>query len=113
MADDDPRDLKIRKELQETTIIDIKNCPIVDVADYLSDLHGIPIYFDTEEFEKAGVVYDKLEFTQTLKGPPLWRVLRVTLGQDKLSFMIKHHTLTITTDEAAEDWQKKNIGVEK
>ena len=40
----------------------------------------------------------------------LWQGLRDLLRPAKLSFMIKNHTLTITTAEAAKEWQKKNIG---
>ena len=44
---------------------------------------------------------------------PLWKVLRDMLKPTKASFMIKNHMLTFTTVEAAREWQKKNIGVEK
>ena len=112
VADEDPRDVRIWHELQAETHIDFKNVPLKDATDYLSDFHDIPIYLDTEAFEKAGVVHKRLEFTQKYLGVPLWKALRETLGQRKLSYMIKNHTLTFTTEEAAKEWQKKNIGAE-
>ncbi len=84
--------------------------PLKDVADYLSDLHDLPIYLDVEAFEKAGVVYKSLALTRQQSNVPLWRVLQDTLKPARLSFMIKRHTLTITTADEAKEWQEKNIG---
>lgn len=112
-ADDDLRDSKIWKELAAPTEVDFIKVPLRDVADYWSDLHRVAIYLDIEAFEKAGVAYQSLALTQKSRDQPLWKVLRETLKPAKLSFMIKNHTLTITTAEAAQEWQKKNITEEK
>jgi hypothetical protein len=112
-ADDDLRDVNILKKLGESTIIDFSKVPLDMMADYLSDLHSIPIYLDTEAFEKAGVSHKTIHFTKKLDNVPLWKALRDTLAENKLSFMIKFHTLTITTPDEAREWQKKNIGSDK
>jgi hypothetical protein len=112
-ADDDPRDLLVLRELNKSTQVDFTDVPLDSIAEYLSDLHGIPIYLDVEAFEKAGVAYKDLAFTKRLSGVPLWQALRDTLAERKLSFMIKRHTLTITTRDEAGEWQKKNIAERK
>ncbi len=106
---DDPRDLKIWKELGASTQVDFNLVPLRDMADYISDYHRIAIYLDTEAFEKEGVVHKSLAFTHKSENQPLWKVLRDTLKPSGLSFMIKNHTLTITTATAAREWQMKNI----
>jgi hypothetical protein len=107
---DDPGDLKIWEVLGERTKFDFNQTPLEDVGQYFSDLHGIGIYLDTEAFEKAGVTYKSLALTHQAANVRLWQGLRDLLKPAKLSFMIKNHTLTITTADAAKEWQKKNIG---
>jgi hypothetical protein len=112
-ADDDPRDFRILKKLGEPTHVDFTNVPLKDAADYLSDLHQISIYRDIEAFEKAGVSHKTLQITLMRSDVQLWRALGDILRPHKLSFMIKDHTLTITTIDAAKEWQKKNIESDK
>ena len=55
LGDDDPRDLRIWKEFGQETHVDCDKYPLKDLAEYLSDLHRMSFYVDTEAFEKAGI----------------------------------------------------------
>lgn len=109
-GDDDLRDLQIWKEFGQQTAVDCNKTPLKDLAEYLSDLHGMSFYVDVEAFEKANIPLSSVTVTHKGIGVPLWRVLRDMLKPTKASFMIKDHMLTFTTVKAASEWQKKNIG---
>lgn len=103
---DDPRDVRIRSELEQRTLVAFKDTPLEDAIVYLSDYHDIPIKFDAAALKKARIDPD-LPVTAKLKNVPLEFALWKILAPNKMSFMIKDHVLMVTTEEAASAWQKE------
>ena len=106
----DNEDSLILEKLQETTEIDLTNVPVGEAIAYLSDYHLLSISLDTKALKKAGIKPSTALSTLKLNNAPLGLALRAILGPNKLSFMIKHHMLTITTSNEAKEWQKKHFG---
>jgi hypothetical protein len=113
LNEDDPRTRRIVAELAVPTYIDIKNAPLQVVAEYLSDVHGVPFVLDQVSFDKADVDYLSVQFTLKENGVPLRTVLKHVLDQHKMSFMVKDHKILFTTPDAAKEWQKKYFGEAK
>ncbi|MEX0679657.1 MAG: hypothetical protein WD063_21485 [Pirellulales bacterium] len=103
---DDPRDVKIRRELETFTRVDFKDTPVEDGLVYLSDLHDIPIKLDAAALQKARID-PEAPLTAKLEDVPLEFALWKILSPNKMSFMIKDHMLTVTTEEKARAWQKE------
>ena len=103
---DDPRDVRIRSELEQSTRVDFTHTPLKDAVAYLSDLHDMPIKLDAAALKK-GRIDRYLPITAKLKNVPLEFALWKILAPNKMSFMIKDHVLTVTTEEAASAWQKE------
>ena len=93
---DDARDVRIRIELEQRTLVDFKDVPLEDAIAYLSDYHDIPIKLDAAALTKARIDPD-LPVTAKLKNVPLEFALWKILASNKMSFMIKDHVLTVTT----------------
>ena len=103
---DDPRDVRIRRQLDDKTQVDFTHTPLKDAIAYLSDFHDIPIKLDAAALKKARINPD-LPVTAKLKNVPLEFALWKILAPNKMSFMIKDHVLTVTMEEAASAWQKQ------
>jgi hypothetical protein len=103
---DDPRDVRIRRALAQPTQVEFKDAPLKDAIAYLSDYHDIAIKLDEAALGKAGIDPD-LPLTAELKNVPLEFALWKILAPNGMSFMIKDHVLTVTTEKAASAWQKE------
>jgi hypothetical protein len=110
-ADRDARDEQIYRELNTLSYIDTQKAPLKAIAEYLSDLHSIPVALDVEMLDKSDVGYEVLMFTLKQKDVPLRDLLKTVLSQhDNLSFMVKDHKLLFTTAAEAKNWQKEYWG---
>jgi hypothetical protein len=101
---------QIQRTLDQRSQIECEEVPLADLVAYLSDYHRLPINIDSKTLFKAGVRPDSTPFTLTLEGAPFSDVLRALLAEHKLSFMIDHGVLTVTTQTAAREWQAQNYG---
>ncbi|MCH8921575.1 MAG: hypothetical protein IIA67_00325 [Planctomycetes bacterium] len=92
---------KIVNALKDETEIDFLETPLVEVIDFLKDLHGIEIQLDRRALEEAGFG-DDTPVTRNLKGISLRSALRLMLRDLELTYVIKDEVLLITTPEVAE-----------
>jgi hypothetical protein len=96
-----PSEEKILATLEEPTTMDFTETPLRDAIDYLRDLHGIPIQWDTKALEEAGMGSDT-PLTYTQNGVKLRSGLRLLLRPKSLTYVIKDEVLLITTQDAAD-----------
>jgi len=96
-----PSEEKILATLEKPTTMDFTTTPLRDAIDYLRDLHGIPIQWDTKALEEAGMGSDT-PMTYTQNGVKLKSGLRLLLRPRSLTYVIKDEVLLITTEDAAD-----------
>ncbi|MCH8922101.1 MAG: hypothetical protein IIA67_02995, partial [Planctomycetes bacterium] len=98
---DDAAGAKIHKALGDKTAIEFLETPLVEVADYLSDLHKIKIKLDKKALEDVGVGADT-PVTRNLKHVSLRSALRLMLRELDVTYMVDDEVLLITSTEEAE-----------
>jgi hypothetical protein len=91
---------RILNELNKTTVLDAVEMPLKDLANYLSDLHQIPIVLATKKLDEAGITPDT-PITKTLRGVTLRSALRLVLKDLELSYLVEDEVIQITTPEDA------------
>jgi hypothetical protein len=91
----------IFKALDDTTIMEFIETPLVDVIEVLKDSHKIPIEIDIKALDDVGLSTD-VPVTRNLKGITLRSALRLMLREMDLTYVIRDEVLLITTPEEAE-----------
>ncbi len=118
----DKDDCEIIDKLFGAVLIDFNEYPLVDGMEFLAtDMIRAPIVLD-EVALKAAKIDRKLPLTY--KSPrnratksssgetsnfPAYRALWEMLGGANLSFVVKNHKVVITTQKAADEWQKEFV----
>lgn len=92
---------KIRRAMNDPTSLEFIELPLKDAVDYLKDLHGIEIQFDTTAMDSLGVSSDT-PVTRNLKGVSLRSALSLMLKDLHLAILIKDDVLQITSPEVAD-----------
>ena len=92
---------KILKELESTTSFDFFETPLEDVAQEISDLHGITVVIDKKALEALALETTE-PITKTLSGISLRSALRLMLADLELTYVIADEVLQITTEEFAQ-----------
>ncbi|HJT32926.1 MAG TPA: hypothetical protein VJ783_12870 [Pirellulales bacterium] len=87
----------ILQALDERTEIDVRDLPLRDVFDYLSDKHGISIQFDRRSADKAGVNLGT-SVTFSVAGVTLREALEAILKPLGLAMDVRHEVLLIGAD---------------
>ena len=96
---DSSAEKKIRAALTDGTTLEFIETPLKDVVDYLKDLHGIEIQFDTKSLDGVGVSTDT-PVTRNIKGVSLRSALNLILRDLNLTFVVRNEVLEITTPAA-------------
>ena len=87
---------RIAKSLDDQTEVNFTDSPLVDVIQYLSDFHNIPIIIDTEALNEEGIATDT-PVTRTLAGVKLRSALKIMLTPLGLAYVIEDEVMKITT----------------
>jgi len=101
VACDEAAERKIRAALTVPTEIAFVDTPLRDVVDYLKDHHHIEIQLDTAAMKDAGADPDA-QVTKNIKGISLRSALKLLLEDSKLTYVVHHGVLLITTLEKAQ-----------
>ena len=94
-------ELKIRRELIKSTNLDFVETPLVNVVEFLKDLHQIPIELDHTALENAGVA-DDTPVSNSLTEVSLHTALRQVLEPLDLTYLVTGEVLMITTRDEAD-----------
>jgi len=92
---------KIYDALDDTTQMEFIEMPLEEVAEYLSDLHGIRVVLDKKALATAGLD-SQIPMSRNLKGITLRSALKILLREHDLRYLIRDEVLLITTPEVAE-----------
>jgi type II secretory pathway component GspD/PulD (secretin) len=90
--------MQIERQLMTPISISFDNTPLKQVLDELRDVHGINIVVDEPALQEAGIHLDS-PITIKLDKVSLRSSLNLLLRNVKLTYMIKHDVLNITTEE--------------
>jgi hypothetical protein len=91
---------KIEAALNEETRFEFEELPLHEVAEYLEDLHKIPIQIDGKSLENSGLGSD-IPITKSVGGISLESALNRLLYELELTFVIENEVLMIATIELA------------
>ncbi|NQT36772.1 MAG: hypothetical protein HQ581_04740 [Planctomycetes bacterium] len=91
----------ILEALQEPTEFMFIEQPLADVADFIEDMHRIPVHIDRRALEDVGIS-DDTPITFSTSKISLRSALKLTLKPLDLTWIIDAESLVITTDEEAE-----------
>lgn len=94
-------EMRIRKALQEQTVVEFIETPLIDVIEFLEEQHDIQIEIVTSALDAIGIGSDT-PITRNLKGVSLQAALKLMLADMDLTFVVHDEVLQITTLEAAE-----------
>ncbi|MHC4400754.1 MAG: SHD1 domain-containing protein [Planctomycetota bacterium] len=92
---------KVEQALQAPTDFDFVETPLEEVADYLTNLHGIAVVLDRLSLRDWGVEPDA-PVTAKGKGLPLEKALDSILGPLELAWFVRGDLLLISTAHEAE-----------
>lgn len=92
---------KVYQALDQPTTLEFIETPLLDVVDYLSELHGIEIKIDHKGIGDGHVGSDT-PVTKNLKGVSLASALRLMLRELDLTFVVSDEVLLITSPAASE-----------
>ena len=95
-------ELKIRRELAESTTVEFVDTPLTDVISFFVDLHQIPIKLQHAALEEAGIAADT-PVTCSLANVSLHSVLRVLLEPLDLTYLVDGEVLMIATLAQAQE----------
>ena len=94
------RDDRVAIALLENTSFEFIETPLVNVIDYLKELHKIEIQVDNRCLEDVGIGTDT-PITRNLRGVSLGRALRLILHDMDLAYVVRDEVLLITSAEDA------------
>jgi hypothetical protein len=96
------REARVLAALDEPTAVDFAEQPLTDVIDFLKQKHEIEIQLDNKALADAGVGSDT-PITRSLHGMSLRSLLRLTLGELDLTYVVGNGYLLITSKTEAEN----------
>jgi hypothetical protein len=92
---------KIEVALAEATKLEFIESPLMDVIDYLQELHGISIQIDQRVLRDRGID-SSTPVTRRIKGVSLRSALTSILRELDLTFVVRDDVLLITTPDEAD-----------
>ncbi len=110
MSDDPDRDLLLRQKLMQPTRLAFVNVALPDALDYLRDLLGLECQLDQRALQKAGIDENApvgLPATEL----PLDEALAKLLTPLKLTFIVRHEVVVITTEDGVQEYKKTFPGM--
>jgi len=93
---------RITAALDDQTTINFADTPLIDVVDYLSRTHEIPIILDVFAIEEEGLLVDE-PVNLVLAGITLQSALKIMLSEFQLTYVIEDEVMKITTVDVAAD----------
>ncbi len=103
LANPGSQEQKIYAALDEpVSQFEFNEAPLRDVIAQIRDSSDIPVQLDIKALEEAGIDLD-MPITQNLSGISLRSALRLMLGSNDLTYLIKNEVLLITTIEKAQE----------
>jgi hypothetical protein len=96
------RDRLLQSLLRHPSEAEFVDAPLIEVLQFLSDKHSIPILLDTTRLEDEGIARDT-PVTLTLKKPRLGRLLNLLLDELDLTYQLRDGVIRVTTVHAAEE----------
>jgi len=103
-----PAELRITETLKAPTELEFIETPLVDVVDFLKDMHAVEIQFDARAIDDIGIPIDT-PITKNLKGLSLKSSLRLMLRDLDLSYVVRDEVLLITSREAADAMMETHV----
>jgi uncharacterized protein YggL (DUF469 family) len=101
-------ELKIDAALAKPADVDWIDTQLGDVAAHLSEKYAVPIQLDLAALEADGKNSETL-VTKKMRGVNLKQVLRATLDEQGLTYVVRFDQLTITTKAAAETMVRTRV----
>jgi hypothetical protein len=96
------RERAILKQLNTTISVDFKNEKFQDVIDYLQKITGQPIVVDAQAMREANVTYEGSTVNVKI-GASTRSVLKKTLAELGLTYVVKDETIFVTTPARARE----------
>lgn len=93
---------RLEPALSSAVTWEFNEAPLSDVAEYMSDQHGVPVLIDVRALDDVGLGTDT-PVTVSLSGISLRSALRLMLKELDLTYVAKDEVLMITTPEEAEN----------
>lgn len=97
---------KIHAALDSKTKLEFIETPLIDIVEFLEELHGIQIEIDSRVIDSVGIGNDT-PITRNLSGISFRSALRILLSDLELAYIVEDDVLLITTRQESE----KNSGV--
>ena len=94
---------QINKALDEATHMSVSQKPLAEVIATISEQYKIGIVFDREALDKEDIDPSKVRVSIKTLGVSLRRALRAILHQLKLTYVVDHEVLSITSQSKAEE----------
>ncbi len=107
-----PATAEIFRQLDQVANLEFVETPLVDVADYLSDLHGIVVRLDPQALEEVGLG-PTTAIDASISGVSLRKGLREILGPLNLDWTPDSTGLTITAKQVAEETRRGIIELQR
>ncbi|MCA9247246.1 MAG: hypothetical protein KDA42_09035 [Planctomycetales bacterium] len=95
---DDETPERIEQKLSEMTHLDFLETPLGEVAEFVAELHHVPVLLDVRALENAGLS-TTTPVTIKLKGVSLRSALRLMLRELDLTYHIRDEVLLFSTPE--------------
>jgi Flp pilus assembly secretin CpaC len=105
----DPVERRIERKLEEPITVHWKDKTLAQAIDDLRALSGENVEPETRALREAGVSLDMPITDRSLENIKLRSVLNILLGDAKLTYVIKHQSLQITTEDRARDKKTKMV----
>src|SRR5262249_54868091 len=91
------------------TGVSFKDQSLKDALDTLADMSNIGMYTDNLALQDAGISMDQLLTIKLPQGISVKSALNILLGQARLTYVVEHQMLKITTHENANNKLKRVI----
>ena len=97
-----PAEDRIRATLEEETEIEFTDTPIDNGLKFLAELHNITMHLDKPAVNELGIDLNSVGLTAKINKVSLETALNKLLKPLKLTFVIRHETLFVTSQERAD-----------
>lgn len=102
VTQDLPTTAKIEAALRSTTEVAFDDNPLEEALNYLEDLHHIEIWIDKRSLQDEGIHPDQ-QVTLSMSGITLESALQLLLQPLRLTYVLDHEVLRITTQTKANE----------
>ena len=95
-----PAEQRIHAALDDHTSINFLDTPLSDALEFISRQHEIPVVMDVRALEEAGILTDE-PVNAIIKDITLRSVLKLTLSDLELGYVVRSEVLLVTTQARA------------